>query len=548
MHTPPNPLRSLTGRRVCAFLTRNALAALLVLTPSLHAAAATITVDHAGDGASQPGTCSLRDAVRAANLDAAVHGCAAGSGADLIRFAASVSLIQLLDASGGTLRINGPLILDGEGRTVTLSRLASQPPFQLLVSDSVDGTLHPLELRWIFVNRGDAAGSSGTAGYGGGIYSRGPLALIDSAVGNCRAANDGGGVYAPNGLTLLRSTVSSNSAPQGQGGGIFALGNLSITQSGVNTNTAAAGGGIYAPQGATISDSLIASNRVVAASAAWGGGIYAGAALTVTRTDISNNTVIATGTPSGNAAGGGIYASAGLEIIGSAVHGNQVTGAITTGGGIAGGSVQLRGSTVSGNTVADSGGGIAASQLTLINSTVSGNVATRAEGAGIHASGAGTTAPTEIVALINSTVANNRSDAIQAFRHSGIWLDRQNNEGHMSAQSSLVYGNNGADIASLNTVEVSGANNLVGSVAASIVLPANTLNCNPQLLPLAFNGGETGNHALPPASCAIDAGSNMTALPFDQRGAGFPRASGAAADIGAYEWQDRIFADGFDND
>lgn len=534
-------------RSALAPLRHSGALLLFAALPALQARAATITVDQAVDGVSQPGTCSLRDAVRAANLDIAVQGCAAGSGADRIRFAAAISSIDLLAAGGGTLSIDGPLILDGEGRHVTLRRPATQPPFQVMTSNNLNA-LHPLELRWIIVSGGEASGD-GPAGHGGGIQSRGPLTLIDCRVENNRAPlYSGGGVYAPNGLTLLRTTVSGNAAPQGDGGGIFAHSGMSLTQATVSGNSARWGGGIYSTRGGTISDSVISNNSTLAASPALGGGIYASDDLVVTRSQITSNSATANNPSSGNASGGGIHVRGGLELVDSTVQGNQVSGGITTGGGVVAAGTLLRGSTVSGNTVAGSGGGIAATQLMLINSTVTGNVASRAEGAGIYVSGADTTAPAPLLTLINSTVANNRSDSLQPQRHAGIWLDRQNSEGHMTAQSSLVYGNNGADIASFNVVVVSGANNLVGSTDSGITLPAGTLNCDPQLLPTAFNGGTTRTHALLPSSCAVDAGSNTTARPFDQRGAGFPRVSGAAADIGAYEWQDGIFADDFDND
>ncbi len=60
---------------------------------------------------------------------------------------------------------------------------------------------------------------------------------------------------------------------------------------------------------------------------------------------------------------------------------------------------------------------------------------------------------------------------------------------------------------------------------------------DPQLGPLADNGGPTQTFALLTGSPAIDAGSNPAALTSDQRGGNFFRVSGAAADIGAFELQ-----------
>lgn len=55
------------------------------------------------------------------------------------------------------------------------------------------------------------------------------------------------------------------------------------------------------------------------------------------------------------------------------------------------------------------------------------------------------------------------------------------------------------------------------------------------LEPLADNRGFTMTHVLAAGSPAIDAGNNEAGLDTDQRGKGFPRVSGAQADIGAYE-------------
>jgi hypothetical protein len=82
-----------------------------------------------------------------------------------------------------------------------------------------------------------------------------------------------------------------------------------------------------------------------------------------------------------------------------------------------------------------------------------------------------------------------------------------------------------------------------------VTLPADTLHDDPLLLPLADNGGPTWTMALAVGSPAIDTGANPLDLVTDQRGDGYVRVSGAAADIGAYEMQlvaDAIFANGFD--
>ena len=113
-------------------------------------------------------------------------------------------------------------------------------------------------------------------------------------------------------------------------------------------------------------------------------------------------------------------------------------------------------------------------------------------------------------------------------------------------------GGHAADLATSPnlTLTVTGSNNLVGTADPNVTLPPDTiLGVDPQLLPLAGNGGATWTMALAPGSPAIDAGSNPRAFDTDQRGAGFARVFGPAADIGAYEVQpagDVIFVSGFD--
>src|SRR5262249_18411984 len=94
---------------------------------------------------------------------------------------------------------------------------------------------------------------------------------------------------------------------------------------------------------------------------------------------------------------------------------------------------------------------------------------------------------------------------------------------------------------------VTGTNDLIGA-SPLVTLPPGTITSDPQLLPLANNGGPTETHELNPNSPAIDAGNNSAGVLADQRGAGFPRIVGAFPDIGAVEASitDTIFANGFD--
>ena len=63
-------------------------------------------------------------------------------------------------------------------------------------------------------------------------------------------------------------------------------------------------------------------------------------------------------------------------------------------------------------------------------------------------------------------------------------------------------------------------------------------------------GRTFANSGFAPGSPAIDAGSNPLGLGPDQRGVGYARVVGPAADIGAYETQlpgDVIFVNGFEH-
>jgi hypothetical protein len=92
--------------------------------------------------------------------------------------------------------------------------------------------------------------------------------------------------------------------------------------------------------------------------------------------------------------------------------------------------------------------------------------------------------------------------------------------------------------AEVNQTNVSGSiidagHNLSSDLSAGFTDPTSRGGIDPQLGPVADNGGPTPTMALLPASPAIDAGDDSVCPPTDQRGV--TRPQGAACDIGAFE-------------
>jgi len=186
------------------------------------------------------------------------------------------------------------------------------------------------------------------------------------------------------------------------------------------------------------------------------------------------------------------------------------------------------------------GGALVSGDVTIVNSTLSGNTAEGGVGGGLLSNGN--------VSLHNSTVALNSA----GYGGGGLFLPSSNTPELMSTiVSNNTLDNNvyAADISNpTDDFTISGDHNLI--VDSDQTVPGDTLTSDPLLQALADNGGATWTLALGDGSPAIDTGSNPDSLDFDQRGTGFARVSGAAADIGAFEVQqvddDTIFKDGFD--
>jgi putative cofactor-binding repeat protein len=317
-----------------------------------------------------------------------------------------------------------------------------------------------------------------------------------------------------------------------------------------------------------MTDSSITGSSLTATGAngtGIGGGAYATGDAELVRSTVSGNTVVAPWADRDSyiTRGGGLYVNGNLHMVDSTVSGNTISasndGEDAGGGGIyVRGVASIHGSTISGNSADGSGGGVFKAvfsiwgdppppqdtRIDIFNSTISGNSA--ADGAGIVSR--------RPAGLWNSTVAFN-----QASGHGGgLMLQTtvaDGAAGELELQSTILAANTDAggasDIGTDAAVTISGANNLVMAADPLLQLPADTLQDDPSLLPLADNGGLTLTHALDAASPALDAGNNAAALEFDQRGEGFAREVGAAADVGAFELQapaedDTIFRDGFE--
>lgn len=295
----------------------------------------------------------------------------------------------------------------------------------------------------------------------------------------------GGACVLSNGYaTLDRSTVSAClSAGEGAYGG-------GITARGVSLYTS------------TLSGNTALGSHPGTMSAAYGGGAmaYRGTAAIYDSTVSDNRAAFQSGDTHGSYdTGGGIFADRGGYARASTFFGNYSFG---TGGGIAAhGAFFLAQCTMSGNIAKGKGGGAIFARLfypmTIVNSTLAGNAA--ATGGGVYLTGVA-----DMLSMYSSIVAGNHAAA-------------------------------GADMAAMIATSVAGANNMVLGTDAHVAVPADTLQADPRLAPLADYGGPTFTRALLPGSPAIGAGANPRGFAFDQRGAGFARETAGLTDIGAFQ-------------
>lgn len=338
------------------------------------------------------------------------------------------------------------------------------------------------------------------------------------------------------------------------GGGVLTVRNLSIWHGyGRSTGSSEAVGGGIASRATVNLDHVSVKYCKVATAGfgdARGAGVYAGT-FAADHSMISGNHAR---TSDGRAMGAGVYATGSATFDYTTVNHNQsfandasksyAGGVVAKGGGV------LRQSTISENEAGEAAGVVFVNgQSVIAQSTLSGNKAL----ASVIGAGAHIASPLTVV-VENSTITGNTERNPSNTRY-GAGLHLGDNT-HATIVSSIIAGNRlddgtgllwFSDVGGTAGSSVGGDHNLL--TFSLLAAPADTLySLDPGLKPLADNGGVTETHALRLSSPAVDAGNNLTGVPFDQRGSGFVRVSGANADIGAFEFDlsDVILANGFD--
>lgn len=490
------------------------------------ATAATYAVTNTND--SGPG--SLRQAVADANLAA---------GADTIDAAGVSGTITL---TSGELAITEGVAITGPGAG---SLKVSGGGASRVVSFA-GGTTEDLTISGLTIADGEAAN-------GGGLDLTGRRVTLRGVVvsGNAATANAGGARIEAIGAEIDGSTFTDNEATGGFGGLEANAQFVAITGSSFTDNEADYVGGFGAEAYAyafdsgrmTVTDVIVADNvgggAVISADAADAPALIGGAqGLTVT----------------GNVATSSV---GGLELKGVPLSGATIADntSIDNVGGISLEATSLRSSTVSQNTGAI--GGIGATgeitdpalnrlnAVSVVDSTVSGNWA-RSPAPAIGGTGGGILATGELVDLTNSTIADNRADVagggIYAYDADQPANPDDDADDSIGLASTIVADNLAAaapnDLAvqppapgasftaAVSLIEAPGSAPLGGS--------GNVIGADPQLGPLAANGGGTKTMLPAATSPVVDAGA-PNGLTVDQRG--LPRTVGGGTDIGSVELQ-----------
>jgi hypothetical protein len=319
-------------------------------------------------------------------------------------------------------------------------------------------------------------------------------------------------------LTLTGLTLSNGFADDGinGGGAIFSLGTVHV--SGVTFS------GNQSPAATGTSGGAISSNNSRAAltvdrstftgnTAQEGGGIFTQSATSITNSTFTGNTATLFG-------GGALVTAVGT----TTVTGDTFSANSGPGGGAIDNdaTVKITDSTFTGNSAGANGGGALQNfgVMTVTYSTVANN--TSQFGANLHND---PVAPASVTGPVFNPALRGRSLAALAQASS------------LTVKASIVSGGiSGANCSGSAAFTDGGYNVDSGTSCGFLTANHSKDNANPNLGPLAANGGPTRTMALPsggPALNAVPSAASGCAGSTDQRG--IPRPQGAGCDIGAYE-------------
>ncbi len=452
----------------------------LAMAAGAQAATTTIAVDSTAQEVPfvTNANCTLGEAIRAANTDAAIDNCTSANfgtgGPFVIELAATTyTLTQPENMSVGPTglpEITSAITIDGNGAIIERSSAMGMPKFRIFTILAPAGTL---VLKDVTLRNGLALGDNGVNPGGGG------------------SAGLGGAIFNQGTLTLERVTLQGNTAFGGQGGGASGgIPEADVLPPGFGEGGApgmaggfgGGGGGGGFPGG---------FGGGFGGSSSGGGGFGGGGALF----NDSGSATLINCTVSGNLAQGG--GSGGVGETGAGYGGGlfNLNGTLT-----------LRNSTIANNSAVEGLGG-------------TGNLAHAKGGAlynlGDHSAAAGSDGTeTATVTVVNSILADTpsaKTDCENVTTAGGV-------------------------------VAMDGSASLIERRGTCSFSSGSFLELDPQLAALSLNApGITPTQALMPGSPALSAGHTGIAdgispdcEPTDQRGVPRPQPSGAC-DIGAYE-------------
>ena len=496
-------------------------------------------------------SCSLADAIIAANNDRPEGGCPAGRDADTITLTRDITL------DGGLPKITSDITIEGNGYTISGDnryRVFYNDGGALTIKDLtmtkgyVEGdlirnavitlkatTAQPVGgaiVNWQgTVTISDSTFSGNSAEWGGAIFNTSELSIVSSTFSH-NSASDGGAIANRVGeLSISDSTFSHNSADFGgasdEGGAIDNIGELSITNSSFRYNSAGFGGAIHNGAGElSISDSSFSLN-----SAEIGGAIHNWDELSITNSSFSLNSArysggaidnmgelsIVNSVFSDNSAeesGGAIDNDEELSISNSTFSDNSADGfggAINNWGK---GKLSISNSTFSDNSAEHWGGGAINNyegELSIVSSTFSGNSADESGGA--------------IDNLGELSIRNNTFSGNSAGLGGAIF---NGEDGKLRMTNSIITGNGGACISDSRLRH--NISNFIQDGSCS-----SAFSGDPKLGELVEpEDGSPAYFPLLAGSPAIDAADDEYCPATDQIGT--ERPQGAGCDIGAIEY------------